>query len=254
MVRPEGIHGILYPMTRPRIGICSAIERARWAHWDREAFLTPRNYVDRVQHAGGLAWLLPIDPAVIEEPALVLDQLDGLMLAGGADMDPATYGAKADPHTVGITPERDHFEIALCAAAVERDMPVLGICRGMQVLNVALGGTQIQNLPDHFGHGDHRRTLGSFDNSDHDVRIADGALAHRVSGETVHKTYSHHHQGVERLGDGLVPTGWSVMDELIEVVEMPTRRFVLGVQWHPEVDDSSPFVSALVEAAAGARV
>jgi putative glutamine amidotransferase len=237
-------------MVAPRIGICSGIEQARWAHWDSQAFLSPRSYTDRVQEAGATALLLPIDPAAVEAPSRMLDLLDGLILAGGADIDPACYGADRDPHTVDTKPERDAFEIALGRAAIERDMPVLGICRGMQLINVALGGTLIQHLPDAYGHGDHRRSLGSFDNADHDVRVAEGSLGHRATGELCHKTYSHHHQGVDVLGTGLVASGWSVLDELVEVVEMPQRRFVLGVQWHPEVDDASPVVAALVAAAA----
>jgi putative glutamine amidotransferase len=179
--------------------------------------------------------------------------LDGLILAGGADLDPASYGAPRDVHTVDTKRERDDFELALTNGAIERDLPVLGICRGMQLLNVVLGGTLIQHLPDHYGHGDHRRSLGSFDNADHDVRVLEGSLAHRVTGELVHKTYSHHHQGIDVLGTGLEATGWSVLDDLVEVVELPGRRFVLGVQWHPEVDERSPVVAALVEAAAGVR-
>jgi putative glutamine amidotransferase len=135
-------------MTRPRIGICSPVERARWGAWDREAFLTPRSYVQRVQDAGGLPLLLPVDAAVVDDPELVLELVDGLMLAGGADIDPSSYGAHHDPATVDTNVERDRFEIALTLAAIERDMPVLGICRGMQLLNVALGGTLIQHLPD----------------------------------------------------------------------------------------------------------
>ena len=237
-------------MARPRIGICSAPERARWTVWDSETFLTPRSYVTRVQEAGGLALLLPPDPALVADPDEVLDQLDGLLLAGGADIDPSNYGAERDPHTVDTRPERDEFEIAVARAAIDRDLPVLGICRGMQLLNVALGGTLIQHLPDAHGHGDHRRSLGSFDNADHPVRLADGSLGHRAIGELVHKTYSHHHQGVDVLGEGLVDSGWATIDELVEVIEMPEKRFVLGVQWHPEVDDKSPVVAALVRAAA----
>ena len=241
-------------MAPPRIGICAAIEHARWGAWDREVFLTPRSYVSRVQDAGGLPYLLPVDRLATEEPELFLDGLDGLMLAGGADIDPASYGTEREPATVDTCPERDEFEIALARAAIERDMPLLGICRGMQLLNVALGGTLIQHLPDEFGHGDHRRTLGSFDNADHDVRLAEGTLAANACGELCHKTYSHHHQGVLELGEGLVPTGWSVLDDLVEAIEIPGKRFVLGVQWHPEVDGESPVVAALVEAAAGVTV
>jgi putative glutamine amidotransferase len=234
-------------MTRPRIGICAAIEQARWGAWDREAHLSARSYTDRVHDAGGLALLLPITE---REPEELLDLVDGLLLAGGADIDPSAYGAPRHPCTVDTKPRRDAFEIALSRAAIERDLPVLGICRGMQLLNVALGGTLIQHLPDDLGHTDHRRTLGSFDNSDHDVRVAPGTLAARVIGESPHKTYSHHHQAVDVLGEGLVATGWATIDDLVEVVELPGPRFVLGVQWHPEVDDTSPVIAALVEAAA----
>ena len=237
-------------MPRPRIGICSAFERAQWGAWDREAFLTPTDYVRQVQRSGGLAVLLPPDPAAVTEPGPTLDVVDALMLAGGADMDPATYGQRPGRKTVGFRRERDDFEIALVRAAIERDMPLLGICRGMQVLNVAFGGTLIQHLPDRYGHGDHRRSLGSFENSEHDVRIADGTLAQRVIGQPVHVTYSHHHQGIDTLGEGLLATGWSTLEDLVEVIEVPGKRFVLGVQWHPEADAGSPVVGALVEAAA----
>ena len=172
------------------------------------------------------------------------------MLAGGADIDPGSYGAERHRCTINTRPERDVVEIALTRRALERDLPLLGICRGMQLLNVALGGTQIQHLPDDVGHSDHRRSLGSFDNADHDVRLAEGSLAARAAGETVHATKSYHHQGVDRLGDGLVATGWSVLDELVEAIEVPDRTFALGVQWHPEIDPRSGIVRALVAAAA----
>jgi putative glutamine amidotransferase len=132
---------------------------------------------------------------------------------------------------------------------MERDMPFLGICRGMQVMNVARGGTLIQHLPDDVGHEDHRRVLGTFENADHDVRLADGSLAARVTGEKIHPTKSHHHQGVRDVGDGLDVTGWATVDDLPEVLEDPTRAFALGVQWHPEADDTSPLIAALVEQA-----
>ncbi len=130
--------------------------------------------------------------------------------------------------------------------ALERDIPVLGICRGMQLLNVTLGGTLIQHLPDDVGHTDHRRALGSFDNADHDVRLAPGSLAARACGETRHATKSHHHQAVDALGSGVVASGWSVLDDLIEAIEVPEARWALGVQWHPEVDPRSRVVRSFV--------
>jgi putative glutamine amidotransferase len=146
-------------------------------------------------------------------------------------------------------PERDRFEIALAATAIERDLPVLGICRGMQLINVARGGTLLQHLPDRFGHHEHRRVVGSFDGADHDVQLLAGTLALRVAGESLHATKSHHHQGVDRLGEGLVVSATSAVDGLPEAIELPDRQFVLGVQWHPEADALSPVLGALVQAA-----
>jgi putative glutamine amidotransferase len=150
-------------------------------------------------------------------------------------------------------PERDGPELALARRAVELDMPVLGICRGMQLLNVVYGGTLVQHLPDLLGDEEHRRNPGSFDGSDHDVRLAPGSLAARAATEFVHTTLSHHHQGVDRVGEGLAVTGWSVLDDFPEAVEDPCKRFVLGVQWHPEADDASKVVAALVDEARAYR-
>jgi putative glutamine amidotransferase len=238
---------------RPVIGICTAVERARWSVWDQDAFLLARSYVRAIQAAGGLVLMIPPDPAVHDEPDEVLDVLDGLILAGGADIDPSAYGGDAHPETKGTVPERDDFEIALARRAMDRDIPLLGICRGMQLMNVARGGTLEQHLPDSHGHHDHRRALGTFDDADHDVRLSEGSLAHRAAGEDVHATKSHHHQGVGAVGDGFEVTGWAVMDDLPEAIEDPALRFALGVQWHPEADETSRFVAALVDEAADAR-
>jgi putative glutamine amidotransferase len=238
-------------MPRPVIGICTALERARWTVWENEAFLLSRAYVDAIQAAGGLAYMIPPDAATAGDPDAALDVLDALVLAGGADVDPASYGAEPHRCTTSTRPERDAAEIPLARRAVERDLPLLGICRGMQLMNVALGGTLIQHLPDDVGHGDHRRHLGSFDDADHDVRLRPRSLAARACGELNHATKSHHHQGVDRLGEGLVATGWSVLDDLVEAIEIPGARWVLGVQWHPEVDPDSGVVAALVREAAG---
>jgi putative glutamine amidotransferase len=234
---------------RPVIGICASLVQARWSVWDAQVHLTPRSYCDAVRLAGGLPVLLPAGEPGGDEPDALLDLVDGVILAGGADVDPAVYGAEVHPETVGTVPEQDRFEVALTRRAIERDLPLLGICRGMQLLNVACGGTLIQHLPERFGHHEHRRELGTFDNADHDVRVQEGSLAHRATGEALHGTKSHHHQGVEALGEGLVASGWAVGDDLVETVEMPGRDFVLGVQWHPEADARSRVVAALVEAA-----
>ncbi len=233
-------------MGRPVIGICTALERARWGMWDQQAVLLSRSYVEAVQHAGALVVMLPPDELLLTSPEEALDLLDGLMMAGGADIDPASYGAQPHPETLDTVPERDRFEIALLRAAIERELPVLGICRGMQLINVAYGGTLLQHLPERFGHHEHLRVPGTFDGADHDVELVAGSLAARAAGETHHATKSHHHQGVDRLGEGLQISGTSAMDGLPEAIEMPRRRFVLGVQWHPEADETSCVVSALV--------
>jgi putative glutamine amidotransferase len=236
-------------MSRPVIGICAALEHARWSVWDEEAMLLPRSYISAIQRAGGLAVMLAPDPVACEDPGQMLDLIDGLILAGGADIDPASYGEAAHPNTTGTVPERDQFELALSRGAIDRDMPVLGICRGMQLLNVACGGTLVQHLPERFGHHEHRRVVGSFDGADHDVQVRDGTLAMRVIGESCHATKSHHHQGIDRLGEGLEVSGTSALDELPEAIELGDARFVLGVQWHPEADETSSVIGALVAAA-----
>jgi putative glutamine amidotransferase len=239
---------------KPVIGLCTALERARWSVWDQQAVLLPRSYIDAVQRAGGIPLLLPPDASAIDAPDTLLDMLDALVLAGGADVDPASYGAEPHETTTHTVPERDAFEFALARRAMERDMPLLGICRGMQVMNVARGGSLTQHLPDDYGHHDHRRSLGSFADSDHDVRLAHDSLAARAVREELHGTKSHHHQGLERIGEGLEVTGWATIDDLPEAIELPGNRFALGVQWHPEVDEASPLIAALVKEARAYRI
>jgi putative glutamine amidotransferase len=216
---------------RPVIGLCAAVERARWSVWDDEAILLPRSYAVAVSRAGGLPVLLPPEPEV--DAAEWLDLVDGLILAGGPDY--------------GDVPDRDAFEVALGLEALDRDLPLLGVCRGMQLMNVARGGTLIEHLPDVLGHEDHRLVPGAF--GEHDVRLAEGSLAARAAGALTHATKSHHHQGVDVIGDGFEVTGWAAVDELPEALEDPSRRFALGVQWHPEAHADAVEIAALVEAA-----
>jgi putative glutamine amidotransferase len=238
-------------MDRPVIGICTYLETVRWGAWEDRAAMVPSGYVGAVQRAGGVAVLLPPDPALTDDPDALLDALDGLVLAGGVDVGPATYGADHGPHTDPPNELRDAFELALARRALERELPLLGICRGMQVMNVAAGGTLHQHLPDLLGHERHRETLGVF--GDHDVRLDEGSLAARAAGERVHATKSHHHQGVDALGEGFVVTGRSAIDDLPEAIEDPRRRYALGVQWHPEADETSRLIASLVEEARAAR-
>ena len=234
-------------MTRPTVGICAAIEQARWGPWDQDAMLAPRTYVDVVGEAGGLPILLPPEPTTTGSPGELVDRIDALLLAGGADLDPASYGGDAHPEIVRTRPERDRFEMALARESVERDVPVLGICRGMQLLNVALGGTLVQHLPDELGDERHEPTPGRF--AEHSVRLEPGSLAARAASAELLTVKTHHHQGVAELGDGLVATGWAQEDDLIEAIEVPDRDFALGVLWHPEEDPGNGVVPALVDSA-----
>ena len=237
----------------PAIGICAAVERVSWGVWDAyEVTLVPRNYVRCVQRAGGIGIVLPPDEAAVEEPDVLLDRVDALLLAGGADIDPASYGAEPHPETKGTWPDRDRFELALARRALARDMPVLGICRGMQLLNVALGGTLVQHLPEALGAETHRTVAGTF--SEHHVRLDPDSLACSAAGVEGFVVWSHHHQGVDQLGEGLKVTGWSEEDELPEAIELPDKRFALGVVWHPEEDENSQVIAALVKAARGAKL
>jgi putative glutamine amidotransferase len=229
-------------MDRPVIGICAAIERARWGAWDSVVLLSPRNYSLAVQRAGGIALVLSPDDAVADEPDQLLDLIDGLMLAGGSDVDPASYGAEPHPETKGTNAQRDRFEMALARAALERDMPVLGICRGMQMLNVACGGTLVQ----HIDTATHRHTPGRF--GDHEVALEPESLAARAAGGERVSVKSHHHQGIADLGQGLEVSG-RADDGEVEAIEARAHEFALGVLWHPEEDERSAVIAALVEQA-----
>jgi putative glutamine amidotransferase len=199
-----------------------------------------------VRRADGIPLLLPEGSEDGDASAAILEAIDGLILSGGADLDPASYGADPHPATDPPRPERDRFELALARGAVERDLPLLGICRGMQTLNVALGGTLVQHLPDLVGSDRHRAQLGAF--GEHEVRLEPGSLAARASGAERLRVNSHHHQGVAELGDGLVASGFSEPDRVIEAIELPERRFALGVLWHCEEDERSALFGALVAA------
>lgn len=230
---------------RPVIGICAALERARWAVWeDVEVNISQRTYSLGVADAGAIPVILPADDAATDAPDELLDLLDGLVLAGGADLDPAGYGAKPGPLTTGYRAERDRFELALARRALERDLPVLGICRGMQLLNVARGGSIEQHLADAELH---IHTPGTF--SDHDVRLEPGSLAARAVGAERATVRSHHHQGLARLGEGVVASGWAEPGGVVEAVELPDRRWALGILWHAEEARRSPVLAALAGAA-----
>jgi putative glutamine amidotransferase len=232
----------------PAIGICAAVERVHWGPWEETVTFAPRSYAAAVQAAGGLALLLAPDAAAMEDPDPLLDRVDALMLAGGSDIEPDTYGAEPHPETGTTWPERDDFEVTVLRRAIERRMPVLAICRGMQMLNVARGGTLDQHVPDAAGHEGHREVPGTY--GEHEVRLEPGSLAARAAGGEELRVFSHHHQGVGEIGEGLTASGWSAGDEVIEAIELPGEPYVLGVLWHPEEDPESPVIGSLVEAAA----
>lgn len=239
----------MLPVTA-RIGLTTYRDTARWGAWTEVADLLPAAYADQVRNCGGLPLLLPPGSrhAAADADACV-EALDGLLLTGGADVDPARYGATPHPATDVPHPDRDEWELALARAAVEADLPVLAVCRGLQVLNVALGGDLIQHLPDSVGHHDHRGQLGRF--GQHRVSMAAGTLLAAVYGNDA-DVPTHHHQSVGALGAGLVATAWAE-DGTVEAATCPGRAWVHGVQWHPEVADGQALFANFVHAAQSRR-
>ena len=233
-------------MARPVIGITTYVTAASWSYWNRDAALIPADYVEAVERAGGRPLLVPPSEEAIEE---TLDALDALIFSGGADLDPELYGQEPHPETAGVRGDRDRAELALLTAALERDMPVLAICRGSQILNVARGGDLLQHLPDVVGDEKHKHTPGTF--ADHDVTVERGTRLASLLGDRA-PVKSHHHQGFGRLGDGLQVTAHAE-DGTIEAVEATDRRFTLGVLWHPEAGEDMKLFEALVDQAASYR-
>ncbi len=229
-------------MGRPVIGLTTYAEETRFGLQDTFAAVLPLAYVHAVHASGGRAVLItPDDPDVD-----ILDRIDGILFAGGSDVDPALYGETPHP-TTSVKPERDKAEMMLLRAALTRNLPLLGICRGLQLMVVAYGGRLHQHLPDVLGHTGHRPTSGpKF--GEHPVRLAPGTLGQKILGDEI-IVNSFHHQGVADPG-GLVPSGWCPEDELIEIAEDPNRTFALGVQWHPEDTSDFRVFAAVVEAAA----
>jgi putative glutamine amidotransferase len=227
---------------KPVIGITTYAEEASWAGWTEHAAFTPLTYVKAVEHAGGRPLLVPPQDDALDE---TLDALDGIIFSGGGDVDPTTYGAEPHPETGGVVPERDRGELALLQAALARDMPVLAICRGSQLLNVARGGDLVQHLPEQVGHDDHRLPIASM--ADHDVSLREGTKVSAILGDRA-PVKSSHHQGYGRLGEGLREAAHAE-DGTVEALEDPERRFTLGVLWHPEEGEDFALFKALVDEA-----
>jgi putative glutamine amidotransferase len=227
-------------VARPVVGITSYAEPGvRWGAWEVPAALIPLAYVEAVERAGARPLVVPPSADGIEE---TLDALDGLLLSGGSDLDPELYGAEAHPETNGVRHERDRAELALLEGALARDMPVLAVCRGSQVLNVARGGDLVQHLPEVVGDEKHKHTPGVF--ADHDVDLKEGTRLRQLLGDRA-PVKSHHHQGYGRIGEGLVEAAWAE-DGTVEALEDPSRRFALGVLWHPEAGEDFALFEAFV--------
>ena len=229
-------------MARPVIGITTYVTPAKWSYWETEAALIPADYVYAVERAGGRALLVPPSEDGVEE---TLQALDGLVFSGGSDLDPGLYDQEPHKETFGIHEARDRAELALLEAALERDMPVLAICRGSQVLNVARGGDLVQHLPEVVGDEKHKHTPGTF--ADHNVTLEDGTRLGSLLGERA-PVKSHHHQGIGRIGEGLRVAAHAE-DGTVEAVEDPDRRFALGVLWHPEAGEDARLFEELVREA-----
>ena len=229
-------------VARPIIGITSYAEDARWGVWAEPAALIPLSYVQAIERAGGRALVVPPSEDGIEE---TLDALGGILFSGGSDLDPEMYGADPHPETDGVMPDRDRAEFELLRAALDRDMPVLAICRGSQLMNVARGGDLVQHLPEVVGDDKHKHTPGVY--ADHEVEFKKGTRLQRLLGDRA-PVKSHHHQGYGRIGEGLVEAAWAE-DGTVEALEDPDRRFALAVLWHPEAGEDFALFRGLVEEA-----
>ena len=227
---------------RPVIGITSYAEEVAWGAWVEAAALVPISYVHAIERAGGRPLIVPPSDESIDETLAVLD---GIVFSGGSDLDPAHYGADPHPETDEAREVRDRAELALLSAALERDMPVLAVCRGSQVLNVARGGDLVQHLPETVGHEGHRHAPGDW--SDHDVQLEPESRVGGLLGDRA-PVKSHHHQGYGKIGEGLRETGWAD-DGTVEALEDPSKRFTVGVLWHPEEGEDMALFQALVREA-----
>jgi putative glutamine amidotransferase len=225
-------------MHRPLVGITAYLEAARWGVWVREAVISPQAYARAVEKAGGIPVIVP--PLSAASAADYVQRLDALILAGGVELDPALYGADPDDRLDDLQPTRDRFELTLAKAAVEADIPVLGVSRGMHILNVALGGTLIPWLPDVVAHDRHKEPK-------HQLQVSVSSNVGKAIGDKIEVT-GPHNQAVRTLGTGLIAVAWAD-DQIVEAIELPSHRFTVGIQWHPERTQDTRLIEALADAA-----
>ncbi len=245
--RPRPRSAILRPMTErtANIGVTCNLEVVKYGLWTEPAAMVPLTYVRAIARAGARPLLLAPTPADLVDPAELLDLLDGVLVTGGADVDPSAYGEQPHAETAAASADRDAFELLLVRHAAERDLPCLGICRGMQVVNVAYGGALEQHLPDRLADDIHRGDNGDF--ADHEVEVEPESLAALAAGATHVAVKSYHHQGLASVGEGLRVSARAAGDGTVEAIEDAQRRFMLGVLWHPEEDEADRLIGAFVE-------
>ena len=233
----------------PNIGVTCNLEIVKYGIWTESAAMVPLTYVRAIARAGGRPLLIAPTPADLADPSELLDLLDGVLVTGGADVDPGAYGERPHAATEAVAADRDAFELLLVRSAAERDLPCLGVCRGMQVLNVAYGGSLEQHLADRLENDIHRGGDGAF--ADHRVEVEPESLAALAAGATEVAVKSYHHQGIARVGEGLRVTAHAAGDGTVEAIEDDQRRFMLGVLWHPEEDEADRLIGAFVRECRG---
>jgi putative glutamine amidotransferase len=212
--------------------------------WDVPVVMLHRTYLDAIGRGGAISVILSPTNVLAENADTALDLIDGLILAGGTDVDPALYGQQPQPKLGQVDSARDHCELALATAALARNLPILGICRGMELLNVSAGGTLIQHLPDTLGHDTHLRSVGTFER--HVIDVAEDTITARLVGNPSRTVMSHHHQAIDKLGSDVTATAWDADRQVVEAIELTCSRLVVGVQWHPEEDPQSNLIERFI--------
>lgn len=230
----------------PMIGICAAYDRAKWGFWEMPAAVVAETYLGHLATEGAVPLAIVPSEATASNSQQIVSQLDGLLLLGGSDVDPSTYGQEPEPELEATMPLRDRSELALVTEALRVGVPILGVCRGLQIMNVATGGTLHQDIGE-LGPLRHRQNPGKLDESTfHDITVGASSLLAEALGDGNHVVNSHHHQAIDRVGEGGRVVAWSPEDEIVEAVEWG-QHFALGVQWHPETAATGGVISTFVQ-------